>query len=142
MKKEEIRKLLPKVSQMKRDVKAKQRQSNKLADEAYKLRQILLDLEGVVLYQGFPIKVTTYNGSVEVRSACSNSTRYAYATKVGKTKFYTLNIYKGTSKEYDGMPVEGEHTHYSSLRMMKNWVAYGKTTNEKRKRIPRRSTNV
>jgi hypothetical protein len=137
LKKREILKLLPKISQMKRDLKIKRRQAAKLTLEADELNLNLVALDNVVLYEGFPMRITTYNGNVEVRSACSDSMRYGYATRIGKTKLYTVNIYKGTSKEDDGIPVEGEHTHYASLRMMKSWVAYGKLG-----RVPRRRTKV
>jgi hypothetical protein len=122
---------------MKRDLKVKRRQAAKLTLEADELNLNLVALDNVVLHEGFPMRVTTYNGNIEVRSACSDSTRYGYATRIGKTKLYKVNIYKGTSKEDDGMPVEGEHTHYSCLRMMKSWVAYGKL-----RRVSRRSANV
>lgn len=145
LKKKEIVKLLPTVSQIKRDLKVKQKQIARLSKEVFDLQETLLELDGIFLHEGFPMRVANYQSDIELQSAYAESTRYAYATKVHGYKnvtLYTINIYKGTSKEDDGMPVEGEHTQYASLRLMKSWVAYGKLTNGKRKRVPRRSTNV
>jgi hypothetical protein len=124
MKKREAIRLLPKLKELKSEAKFKLACSETLLRQAIKLQITCDKLINVTIHDGVPLRVVPRGRDIEVSSACDEVTRHAYASRVG-TK-YTMNVYKGSFTEVDGIRVDGTFTRPAATTRMKNWVAHGK----------------
>jgi hypothetical protein len=75
-------KIIPTLSDLRKDLKAKQKESARLTDEIVKLESTLEEIDGAIVHQDFPIFVDERaDGGVEVLSACDNTSRNAFASR-------------------------------------------------------------
>lgn len=79
MRKNKMVELFPQRREMKKTLKAKQKDLQKLTKEVYELEDNLYDLDGVTLFDNFPLRVVSNDDSdVDIFSACDEVERQAH----------------------------------------------------------------
>lgn len=126
MKKAQIVKLLPQAKELNKSLKTAIKEANKLEDTINKLETQVLALEGVTLYNGFPVRVNLKQG--EIWSGCDDVVRYATVNYEGENEYSVFGYFTPTESVDLGL-----FPKKVALSLAQHFVATGKKSLPKSK---------
>lgn len=137
MRKNKVLELIPHQKTLKSTLKMKQKELGRLSEEVIKLESQLSGIDGVLLHQGFPIRIYEPEGgdTIEVNSGCDDVTRYAVISPLADDSGqFRVTSYKAEGNGEGRQLAEGV-TQRIALRTAKDYVATGQTG-------PRKTTSL
>lgn len=122
MKKSQIVKLVPQAKTLRQDLKKAQK-ALLTAQKAYNTLEEKVDaIDGVTLYNGFPVRVAADETTIEVHSAADEVTRYASLAQEDETTWEVYGYYEGRDESVS----LGIFPRKTALEYAQNFVATGK----------------
>lgn len=140
MRKNKVLTIVPNLKEVKKSLKNKQRDLGRLSKEVLELESTINDVDGVTIYNEFPLLVLENDAdSFEVISGCDDTSRYAVATE--QDGRWSVRAYKSEGSA-DGQTIAENLTRLHALRTAKDFVSTGKTGVKGKVGRPRKNANA
>lgn len=135
MRKKQVLEILPRLKELKKELKADQRALGELNEKVIRNESIVTNLDGVTLHQDFPVRVYEPEGgdTVEVTAGCDEVSRYAVVSFLADGSGQVrVTAYKEEG-DTEGKPLAEGVTSRIGLRVAKDYVATGQIGRPKAK---------